>query len=185
MGVREDLTAEAEVKELRETLDYVARYAASEAPDRIEKILKACLVALAVPPVPRVRVEARRAEVTAQDQATRKMVQALPERVVVDANGAYWRSFDSEGFYSMCPVSSDNDPVEEIAVYERVPAWRTMYTLAEVVDMGWLTPGRVSALKQLVAPLAPWPPEREFVSRLLDPSVPLAASGVGGKEGEE
>ena len=43
---------------------------------------------------------------------------ALPARVVVGANGAYWRDF-GDG-YSMCPVSTDNDPVVVTAVY--VPA---------------------------------------------------------------
>lgn len=49
----------------------------------------------------------------------------LPERIVVGANGAYWRYFEPDGvgttepFYSMCPVSSDNDPVEPVAVYVR------------------------------------------------------------------
>lgn len=42
----------------------------------------------------------------------------LPFRVVIGANGAYWRDFGA--YFSMCPVSSDNDPVEEIASY--VPA---------------------------------------------------------------
>ncbi len=41
----------------------------------------------------------------------------LPERVVVGANGAYWRDF-GDG-YSMCPVSDDNDPVTPVAVYVR------------------------------------------------------------------
>ena len=48
----------------------------------------------------------------------------LPSRVVVGANGAYWRDFTDDPelrAYSMCPVSSDNDPVEIMAVYERVP----------------------------------------------------------------
>lgn len=43
---------------------------------------------------------------------------ALPERIVVGSNGAYWRDFVTT--YSMCPVSSDNDPVERVAVYELV-----------------------------------------------------------------
>jgi hypothetical protein len=43
---------------------------------------------------------------------------AFPARVVVGANGAYWRDFG--GSYSMCPVSDDNAPVEVAAVYERV-----------------------------------------------------------------
>jgi hypothetical protein len=40
---------------------------------------------------------------------------ALPERVVVAENGAYWRDYGSH--YSMCPVSDDNDPVAVRAVY--------------------------------------------------------------------
>ena len=44
----------------------------------------------------------------------------LPERVVVGANGAYWRDFGTH--YSMCPVSEDNDPVEVVATYVRLPA---------------------------------------------------------------
>ncbi len=42
----------------------------------------------------------------------------LPERVVVGANGAYWRVYSDQ--YSMCPVSTDNDPIDVIATYERV-----------------------------------------------------------------
>ena len=42
---------------------------------------------------------------------------ALPERVVVDANGAYWRDFGD--YYSMCPTSTDNGPVELAALYVR------------------------------------------------------------------
>lgn len=42
----------------------------------------------------------------------------LPDRIVVGANGAYWRDFGE--FYSMCPVSTDNDPVDVVAVYVRV-----------------------------------------------------------------
>jgi len=41
----------------------------------------------------------------------------LPKRVVVGANGAYWREYDDH--YSMCPVSDDNDPVVPVAVYVR------------------------------------------------------------------
>jgi hypothetical protein len=42
----------------------------------------------------------------------------LPDRIVVGANGAYWRDYGDH--YSMCPVSEDNDPVEVIAVYTLV-----------------------------------------------------------------
>jgi len=45
---------------------------------------------------------------------------ALPERVVVGANGAYWRDYGTH--YSICPVSEDNDPVEVVAVYVRAEA---------------------------------------------------------------
>lgn len=41
----------------------------------------------------------------------------MPKRIVVGVNGAYWRDFGD--FYSMCPVSSDNDPVEIFAIYVR------------------------------------------------------------------
>ena len=44
----------------------------------------------------------------------------LPDRVVVGANGAYWRAYVDH--YSMCPVSTDNDPVEVVAVYTRESA---------------------------------------------------------------
>lgn len=49
------------------------------------------------------------------------MTPNLPSRVVVGANGAYWRDYtdsDHPG-YSMCPVSEDNEPVEAVAVYVR------------------------------------------------------------------
>ena len=41
----------------------------------------------------------------------------LPIRVVVGANGAYWRDFGD--LYSMCPVSEDNEPVVIAAIYVR------------------------------------------------------------------
>jgi hypothetical protein len=41
----------------------------------------------------------------------------LPQRIVVGANGAYWRDFGSH--YSMPPVSEDNDPVRPVAIYVR------------------------------------------------------------------
>jgi hypothetical protein len=44
----------------------------------------------------------------------------LPATIVVDENGNYWRAFD--GFYSMCPVSTDNDPVKVAAIYTRLAA---------------------------------------------------------------
>jgi len=44
----------------------------------------------------------------------------LPQRVVVGANGAYWRDYGDH--YSMCPVSEDNEPIEVVAVYEQAAA---------------------------------------------------------------
>jgi hypothetical protein len=46
------------------------------------------------------------------------VTRSLPDRVVVGANGAYWRDYGTH--YSICPVSNDNDPLEIAAVYERV-----------------------------------------------------------------
>lgn len=42
----------------------------------------------------------------------------LPQRVIVDVNGAYWRDYGRH--VSMCPTSADNDPVEIDAIYELV-----------------------------------------------------------------
>lgn len=42
----------------------------------------------------------------------------LPDTVVVDQQGAYWRNFGSH--YSMCVVSTHNDPIEVQAVYARL-----------------------------------------------------------------
>lgn len=50
--------------------------------------------------------------------APRETADQLPSRIVVDRNGAYWRDF-GEGYYSMAIVSTDNDPVEIVAVYVR------------------------------------------------------------------
>ena len=47
-----------------------------------------------------------------------RLAQRFPDRVVVGANGAYWRDYGD--FYSMCPVSDDNDPVVPVAVYALV-----------------------------------------------------------------
>lgn len=44
---------------------------------------------------------------------------------MVGKNGAYWRAYDADGTYSMCPISSDNDPVEPIAVYVRSASTET------------------------------------------------------------
>lgn len=46
---------------------------------------------------------------------------ALPDRIVVGANGAYWREYPGS-HYSMPPVSTDNDIIEIVAVYSRVNA---------------------------------------------------------------
>lgn len=50
--------------------------------------------------------------------ADRDREASLPDLVVVGRDGAYWRDFGD--FYSMCPVSTDNDPVVPIAFYVRV-----------------------------------------------------------------
>lgn len=47
----------------------------------------------------------------------------LPERVVVGANGAYWRDYGDH--YSMAVVSEDNDPVNPVTVY--VPETRRTF----------------------------------------------------------
>lgn len=57
----------------------------------------------------------------------------LPDRIVVGANGAYWRDYGD--YYSMCPVSEDNDPVEVVAVYERVDRRRLLAALAEAEEI--------------------------------------------------
>jgi hypothetical protein len=54
------------------------------------------------------------------DTDLRAALEALPDRIVVGANGAYWRDYGDH--YSMCPVSDDNDPVVPIATYVRLDA---------------------------------------------------------------
>lgn len=54
-------------------------------------------------------------EPVGERQGRQPVSESLPARVVVGANGAYWRDFGD--FYSMCPVSTDNHPVEIVAVY--------------------------------------------------------------------
>jgi len=41
----------------------------------------------------------------------------LPERIIVGADGAYWRDYGDH--YSMPPVNPDNSPVKPAAVYVR------------------------------------------------------------------
>ena len=48
----------------------------------------------------------------------------FPNRVIVGANGAYWRDYGDH--LSMCPVSTDNDPVVAAAVYVLAYPVRTM-----------------------------------------------------------
>lgn len=47
---------------------------------------------------------------------------AIPETIFLGRNGAYWRDFteDGETYYSMCPNSIDNDPVDVVATYQLV-----------------------------------------------------------------
>ena len=42
----------------------------------------------------------------------------LPDRIVVDAHGHYWRDYGTH--WSMCPVSDENVETEAVAVYVRV-----------------------------------------------------------------
>ena len=49
----------------------------------------------------------------------------LPDRIVVGANGAYWRDYGDH--YSMCVISEDNDPVEIVAIYNRNEADATAW----------------------------------------------------------
>jgi hypothetical protein len=49
----------------------------------------------------------------------------LPDRIVVGANGAYWRDYGDH--YSMAVVSDDNDPVEIVAIYNRQEADATAW----------------------------------------------------------
>jgi hypothetical protein len=62
----------------------------------------------------------------------------LPVTIVVDENGNYWRAFD--GFYSMCPVSTDNDPVKVAAIYTRLAATPAPLDVRvqEAYDAGYL-----------------------------------------------
>ncbi len=41
----------------------------------------------------------------------------LPDRVIVDQHGHYWRDYGA--FHSMCPVSDENTRTEVAAVYVR------------------------------------------------------------------
>lgn len=61
----------------------------------------------------------------------------LPARVVVGENGAYWRDFGD--WFSMCVVSTDNDPVVPVAVYERVRPGSLV-----------LSPGQVAKARELL-----------------------------------
>ena len=49
----------------------------------------------------------------------------LPDRIVVGANGAYWRDYGDH--YSMAVVSEDNDPIEIVAIYNRQEADATAW----------------------------------------------------------
>jgi hypothetical protein len=97
----------------------------------------------------------------------------LPERVVVGANGAYWRAY--EDHYSMCPVSDDNDPIEPVATYTRLVPPPAAPGLREALDLAidafdpmapdWPDFGKsiagLEALKSVRAALAETPGEPE------------------------
>ena len=53
----------------------------------------------------------------------------LPQRVIVDQHGHYWRDYGD--YLSMCPVSEENTPTEVDAVFER-PYRRGDAVLAEM-----------------------------------------------------
>lgn len=43
---------------------------------------------------------------------------ALPDRIVVDQHGHYWRDYGD--YWSMCPVSEENVSTDPVAVYKRL-----------------------------------------------------------------
>ncbi len=69
----------------------------------------------------------------------------LPERVVVDQHGHYWRDYGD--YWSMCPVSEENISTEPVAVYVRAAAlaereaeverWRKAL---EIIAAPWVDP---------------------------------------------
>lgn len=73
----------------------------------------------------------------------------IPDRVVLGANGAYWRAFDSEpaldGLYSMCPNSTDNDPVVPVMTF--LPVTETGAALVAALQKH---KDRIQALQELV-----------------------------------
>ena len=73
-----------------------------------------------------------------------RLAQRFPDRVVVGANGAYWRDYGD--FYSMCPVSDDNDPVVPVAVYALVGS----------EGLGRTDPGQARAIDELVLAALAW-----------------------------
>ena len=58
-------------------------------------------------------------------EALREASSDLPPRIVVGKNGAYWRDYGDH--YSMTVVSTDNDPVEIVAIYNRQEADATAW----------------------------------------------------------
>ncbi len=59
------------------------------------------------------RASGHRSQVHNPDRES--LIASLPRTLVVDQNGNYWRVF--EDGYSMCPVSTDNDPLVPVATY--------------------------------------------------------------------
>jgi hypothetical protein len=50
-------------------------------------------------------------------------VSDLPDAVVIDANGYWWRVWDEHEYWSMVPVNPDNSPVPlPVKRYKLVPA---------------------------------------------------------------
>ena len=87
----------------------------------------------------------KRREEQRLDEAGDSALRDLPDRVVVGANGAYWRDYGDH--YSMAVVSEDNDPVVPIAVYVRARGLdygesRETLTTDEVAALAYPDPRR-------------------------------------------
>jgi hypothetical protein len=74
------------------------------------------------------------------DTVSDLLAAGLPDRIVIGANGAYWRDYGT--YYSMCPVSTDNDPVEIVAAYERLDRPTIEWLVDDSIRRGAISVGR-------------------------------------------
>ena len=68
--------------------------------------------------------------------------QSIPDAVVIDANGYWWRVWGEDPHWSMVPTNPDNSPIPQPVKFYRLIEFRPGVQLRDSVpDGGWTQGG--------------------------------------------